>query len=156
MYCHVIAQIAVVRPFCFQMWLTWSETTWTLFLQWRWTWTSPSAKTHSEFALASTIGWCTAAICIWRSGLYTELWAEVGNAFSRTQRWVPCWRNQISTAQHIQRFALRRYFALQCRWQWKLTLSVRTTATRRSVALPWIRMSQQVLSIWREKCSMFL
>ncbi len=124
-----------------------------------------------EDALASAIGWCTAGfaynalasaywrmhrrICIWRSGLYTELWADIGHAISRSQRRVPCSRNAFSAAQHIQTIAPRRYFSLQCRWQWKLTFSVRTTATRRSAALPWIRMSQQVLSIWREKCSMF-
>lgn len=97
-------------------------------------------------------------ICIRRPRLIygTVGWSRKRILTHCTPNWSPCSRSVFSAAQHIQIVGSRRYFPLRCRWQWKLTSSVRKTATRRSVASPWIRMSQQVLSIWREKWSMFL
>lgn len=120
-------------PFCFQMWLTWSESTQHELC-------SYSDGGRGRARLSDWLIRCL--ICIRRSGINTEL-----SVFKRTYFLL---RNTN------QRLALKRCFSPRCRWQWKRTLSVRTTATRRSAALEWIRRSQQVLSIWSKKCSMFL
>lgn len=107
------------------------NTTWTLLLQWRWT------RTRSPQRLADPL-----------PHLHTPLRHKYGT--------VGVQRTYFLLRNTNQRLALKRCFSPRCRWQWKRTLSVRTTATRRSAALEWIRRSQQVLSIWSKKCSMFL